>query len=437
MTNLSLKRLGLKLVLLALMAVPGLASAQEYFNNYSDFGGLYLGFRKTGNNIATPTYEMVVTVGSITNFLKLPAGTTTNITQYTPSVLTYAFPNGYGNLQWSACSAFTGSANWVTGVGTFPASTIWFTMPSPSLTTQSTPPVRTAPTYQSITKTYILSIGDGAFTISSDLITTNSDNNTNLVVEPTSYSQNILSTFIGDQTYPTNGDFGPTGNPLPNGETVEGWTPSSFTTSQRLDFYQVCPSGKVDPISGSTTAPYFVGYFILNSSGTMTFTRASAVTAPSAGTVAASATNGFGPLTVVFTNTASGTITDWVWNFGNGTIITNTTGGDVTNTYATAGDYTVTLTVYGPGGSATNVVANYILTSPKPNISLTAANGQVVFSGTNCPVGVRYRILSSTNLLTATANWKPVYTNTFANNGSFAYTNPATGGNAYFIMVSP
>jgi PKD repeat protein len=436
MTHLPFKQLSLKLALLVLLALPELVSAQVYFN-YNDFGSLYLGFRKTGNNVASPAYEMVVTLGSVTNFLTLPAGTTTNITEYSPSVLTYAFANGYGNLQWSAFSSFPQSSPWVTGVGSFPASTLWFTLPCTSVIVQSQPPVRSSATSQNNQKTLIFSVGDGAYSISQTLGTTNAYNNTNLVVEPTSFSQNILSAYIGDINAPTNGDFGAGGNPLPDGETVENWTPSSFTTSERSDLYQVCPSGKVDPISGSTTSPYFIGYFILNANGTMTFTRASAVTAPSAGKVSASVTNGFGPLTVVFTNTASGSITDWVWNFGNGTIITNTTGGDVTNTYANAGDYTVTLAVYGPGGSATNTVANFIVASPKPKISLTALTGKVVFSGTNCPVGVQYRILTSTNITTATGTWKPVYTNTFATGGTFAYTNSDSSGNAYFIMASP
>ncbi len=437
MTQKLFRRLSLKSVLLALLALPELASAQVYFNA-NDYGSLYLGFRKTGNNVANPVYELVVTLGSVTNFIALPAGTITNITQYTPSRLTDSFANGFGNLQWSAFSSFPGSTPWVTGVGSYPKTTLWFTLPSPNLTTQSQPPVRQASTAQQNQRPEIYSVGDGASYISQGLITTNGDNNTNLVREPVAtYTGYNLSTFIGDSSNPTNGDFGGSGLPLPNGESVEGITPSSFTAAQRIDLYQVCPSGSADPINGSTTSPYFVGYFTLSPSGTMTFSRASAVTAPSAGTVAASATNGFGPLTVVFTNTASGTISDWVWNFGNGTIITNTTGGDVTNTYAGAGDYTVTLTVYGPGGSATNTVANFIVTSPKPTITSTASNGQLVFSGVNCPVGVKYRILKSISVVTPLPNWTPVYTNTFASNGTFSYTNSVGGGNAFFVLVSP
>ena len=142
-------------------------------------------------------------------------------------------------------------------------------------------------------------------------------------------------------------------------------------------------------------------------------------------------------MTVVFTNTASGTISDWVWNFGNGTIITNTTSGAVTNIYATAGSYTVTLTVIGPGGSATNTVANYIVASPTPKIISSASNGQIMFTGKNCPAGVKYRILNSTSVIASLASWKPVYTNTFASNGTFSYTNTVGNGDLFFVLVSP
>jgi PKD repeat protein len=182
-----------------------------------------------------------------------------------------------------------------------------------------------------------------------------------------------------------------------------------------------------------------VGYFTLNPNGSMTFTRASAVSVPSAGSVTSTVTNGFSPLTVVLTNTASGSITNWVWNFGNGTILTNTTGGNVTNTYSTGGDYTVTLTVYGPGGSSTVTLANYIVASPAPILSVQIlAGGKLAFSGTNGPAGVQYRILTSTNLALAFTNWIPVFTNTISSNGSYGYTNSATAqASAYYRLVSP
>ncbi|MBL7071025.1 MAG: PKD domain-containing protein [Candidatus Omnitrophica bacterium] len=62
----------------------------------------------------------------------------------------------------------------------------------------------------------------------------------------------------------------------------------------------------------------------------------------------ASPTERAAPLTVYFVNTSTGTIYDWSWDFGDG----NTGYGDrPSHTYTEAGDYDVTLTVTGPGGS--------------------------------------------------------------------------------------
>jgi len=440
----SLKRLGVKLALLAVLALPELANAQSQFN-YNQYGDVLAGFRKTGS--AAGLYELVVDLGSVTNFLKMSAGTTINITNYSTAQLTSAFTDtgNFANLQWSAFAAFPGSfSSWVTPLGTFPKDTLWYTIPTTNVSNQSQAPSRESYSQQATTKNLIAAVGAGANSISGFLAISNANNNAFLVREPVSYfasgSGYTLSDFIGDNTYSfTIGDFGGNGSPLP--QAVENTTPSPFTSAQRVDFYQLCPSDiGVDPITGlSGTTSYFVGYFILNLDGSMTFTRASSTpAAPMVGSVTSTVTNGFGPLTVVFTNTATGSITQWIWNFGNGTIITNTTGGNVTNTYVAGGPYTVTLTVNGPGGSSTNILASYIVASPTPSLgNVTRFGGNLVFGGSNCPAGVQYRILSATNLTTALTNWLPVSTNTFLSNGTFTYTNSATTNSAFFRLVSP
>ena len=56
-----------------MLAVPGLANAQLF--NYNQYGDVLAGFRQT-----TPagSYELVVDLGSVTNFLNLTIGTTIN-----------------------------------------------------------------------------------------------------------------------------------------------------------------------------------------------------------------------------------------------------------------------------------------------------------------------------------------------------------------------
>jgi len=230
-------------------------------------------------------------------------------------------------------------------------------------------------------------------------------------------------------------------NPLGDGDEVEAQGiagEETFLSSgdATINLYEATSSG-------TSHAFTEIGTFTINANNgvdTISYAGISVSSgAPSAGTVTASVTNGFSPLTVIFTNSSSsGSITNWVWNFGNGTIITNTTAANVTNTYSASGSYTVTLTVYGPGGTNSYTATNYIMALPKPKLgSLTVSAGKLIFSGTNCPAGVQYRILSSTNVATTLANWTPVYTNTFASNGSFSYTNGIDTTNSYFIMISP
>lgn len=437
MKNSLLRRFASKLALAALLGLPALADAQLF--TYNVYGDLLAGFRKTG--VYAGNYELVVDLGSITNFLNLAAGTTINITNYSTTQLTNAFTDtgSFGNLQWSAFASFQGSVSpWVTPLGSFPADSIWYTLPRTNVNTQTVPPTRYGHSVQANQRSLMLGVGGGAVEIAVDLAVTNVNNNSVLVREPVTYNNNDLGAFIGDATDASIGDFGAGGLALNN--SVENTTPSSFTSLQRSDFYQLCPADRIDPITGlESTIPYWVGYFTLNPNGSMTFTRASAVTTPSAGSVASAITNGFSPLMVVFTNSASGSITNWVWNFGNGTIITNTTGGDVTNTYSTGGDYSVTLTVYGPGGSNSVTLANYIVASPAPKLGVqTLSGGKLVFSGTNGPAGVQYRVLTSTNLALTSSNWIPVFTNTISSNGNYGYTNSVTTQtSAYYRLVSP
>ena len=58
-----------------------------------------------------------------------------------------------------------------------------------------------------------------------------------------------------------------------------------------------------------------------------------------------------------FSNTSTGTITSYAWDFGDGG---SSTVAAPSHSYAAAGTYTVSLTVTGPGGSNTQTRSNYV-----------------------------------------------------------------------------
>ena len=64
----------------------------------------------------------------------------------------------------------------------------------------------------------------------------------------------------------------------------------------------------------------------------------------------ASATSGVAPLALNFSSTSTGSISTYAWTFGDGTTSSSVTPAKV---YSSAGVYTVSLTVTGPGGSNT------------------------------------------------------------------------------------
>jgi len=78
----------------------------------------------------------------------------------------------------------------------------------------------------------------------------------------------------------------------------------------------------------------------------------------------ASPTSGCAPLTVDFTDGSTGEIEAWDWDFGDGT--SHSSEQNPSHIYNSAGDYTVSLTVTGPGGSDTETKTNYIHVDEAP-----------------------------------------------------------------------
>lgn len=104
--------------------------------------------------------------------------------------------------------------------------------------------------------------------------------------------------------------------------------------------------------------------------------------------------SGTRPLAVSLHNTSSGSYSSCYWNYGDGT-----TGYSCdayhSHTYYNAGQYTVILTVYGPGGSATRTHANYIFVQ-EPTPTRTA---------TRTPTETFTRTPTRTTTPTATSTW--------------------------------
>jgi PKD repeat protein len=94
----------------------------------------------------------------------------------------------------------------------------------------------------------------------------------------------------------------------------------------------------------------------------------------------ATPTSGSAPLNVTFTNSTTGTVTSWLWNFGDGTTSTAKT---PTKTYSTNGTYWVSLTATGPNGTATKNAAEAISVGVTSATALVAAYGFAEATGTS------------------------------------------------------
>ncbi len=109
----------------------------------------------------------------------------------------------------------------------------------------------------------------------------------------------------------------------------------------------------------------------------------SAATSPPVAQFSAAPTSGATPLTVTFTDNSTGTITNWFWNFGNGSTTNLNTPG-VSHTYTGTGLFSVTETVSGPAGTSSTNESNLIsvvlpaqLTATPPSLNFgTVLAGQ-------------------------------------------------------------
>ena len=117
----------------------------------------------------------------------------------------------------------------------------------------------------------------------------------------------------------------------------------------------------------------------------------------------ASPTSGSKPLVVTFTDRSSGSITNWFWDFGDGTT-SNSLSGGVSHTYGISGTYTVSLGLAGPLGSDMRTRTNLVIVTDGLLITSVRPIGPDVQIKFNSKAGEFYRIEYSDSL--SPPDWK-------------------------------
>jgi len=146
-------------------------------------------------------------------------------------------------------------------------------------------------------------------------------------------------------------------------------------TSWSWDFGDGSASAEQNPThTYSTTGSFTVSLTVTGPGGWDTETKTTYVHVIEPVPVAAfsaAPTSGASPLQTQFTDLSTGEIASWSWSFGDGGTGTEQ---DPAHTYQTVGNFTVSLTVEGPGGSDTETKTEYIhATEPVPVAAFSAA----------------------------------------------------------------
>lgn len=214
---------------------------------------------------------------------------------------------------------------------------------------------------------------------------------------------------------------------------------SSGGTSYLWDFGDGKTSTATSPANTySTTGTYTVTLTATGPGGTSKLARPNYVTvtepAPPVVNFTGTPTSGGVPLTVAFNNQTTGA-TNYHWSFGDGNTSTATS---PANTYANTGNYTVTLTAIGPGGTNVLTRANYInvtnLPPPVVNFTGTPTSGgyPMTVTFTNLTTGATSYSWAFGDGKTSTAT-NPV--NTYASSGTYSVTLTATGPSGQSVLT--
>ncbi len=236
---------------------------------------------------------------------------------------------------------------------------------------------------------------------------------------------------------------GPTDGVAPLG--VAFTNNSTGAAAFNWDFGDGQTSTNADPTITYTNAGTFtVALTATGPGGTNIFVQTNliAVFAPVTAAFTGAPTSGVAPLLVNFTNLSSGAL-GYLWDFGDGQTSTNS---NPANTYTNPGNYTVSLTAFGQGGTNSVSLTNYIAVVPPPPVADFAAD----LTNGIAPLTVTFTNLSSAasdftwdfgDGHTAT-NANPA--NTYTNAGTYSVTLEAVGAGGTntlfrtnYIIVAP
>ncbi|HEX2907776.1 MAG TPA: PKD domain-containing protein, partial [Phototrophicaceae bacterium] len=183
--------------------------------------------------------------------------------------------------------------------------------------------------------------------------------------------------------------------------TTYAWNFGDGGTSNQLNPAHTYFTAGTYPVSLTVTGP----------GGTASATINIIVNAATAAPVAsfmANPTTGYAPLNVTFTSTSTGSITAYAWNFGDGGTSNQA---NATHSYASAGTYTVSLTVTGPGGSntaSTTIIVNAVPAAPVASFTANPVTG-------NAPLNVTFTNTSTGSITTYAWNFGDGSTSAQAN----------------------
>ncbi len=186
----------------------------------------------------------------------------------------------------------------------------------------------------------------------------------------------------------------------------------------------------------TTAGTYPVQLIVLSPCGSDTTSLNVVVTAPEApvANFGADSSGGCGPLAVAFSDSSTGEITSWIWNFGDGATDTLQS---PSHTYTTAGVFDVSLQVTGPGGSNTKIAGEMISMTVVPTAMFAVSDTVVVM-----PASVTFSDLSAGNPTSWSWSFGDGVSDTLQNpnhiyteNGIYTVTLTATNGCGPDVLV--